>query len=405
MNSILVERHQSLALFDFSLSFLSHQTRTCEIFNFMSTLHQYISAIGSFQGIILFILLTTDSRVTAASKVLGLCCLCLGLTFLLPFITSGIAHKALNPLAVWIFFLPVMYAPLIYLYCRKVVFDKPFQATDLIHLLPLCVCYLLNIDALFSYHEEFRLWVVGAPAPTLRVWLSEYLLFGFAIFYTLAAALVIKTYQQQATNTLSNFDSSIFKWLGILIFSFVLIWSTKAVMALTNVATKEMLIISDALIVIVIYLIALAQWRSPKLFNISNISGDELAHSKDSNFEAAGTMDEETHAILFDVLKKQFEQEALYRNSKLTLTKLAELTGISSHHLSEVLNQYVGRNFNHFVNAYRVDEVCERLKSSSSSKVLDIALEAGFSSKSTFNTIFKKYKGVTPTEYRQQLHP
>jgi len=373
----------------------------------MSSLHQYIIAVGSFQGITLFILLVTDSRVTAASKVLGLCCLFLGLTFILPYITSGLTPEVLNPMAAWMFFFPVIYGPLIYLYCRKIVFDKPFNAIDLIHFLPLPLCYLLNIDALFFYHEEFRLWIVGGPAPTQRVWFSEYILFATSLFYLVASALVIKRYQQQAANTLSNFNPSIFKWLGIIMFAFILIWLTKAVLALTNFASFEMLLISDALIVILIYLIALAQWRNPTLFTIENSADDELAATSDprkSNLASAGTIDDKTREMLFDTLKEQFEREALYRDSKLTLAKLAELTGISSHHLSEVLNQYAGRNFNQFVNGYRVDEVCERLQSASTSKVLDIALEAGFSSKSTFNTIFKKFTGVTPTQYRQQLN-
>ena len=373
----------------------------------MSALHQYISAIGIFQGILLFVLLVTDSRMTGASKVLGLCCLLLGLTFFLPFITFGLAPEAFNPLAAWLFFFPVMYGPLIYLYCRKVVFDRPFHALDLIHCLPLILCYLLNADALLFYHEDVRLWIVGAQAPTQRIWFSEYLLFGFALAYILATAPIIRRYQKQAANTLSNYNPSIFKWLGILIFAFVLIWLAKAIMALTNFATMQMFIISDALIVVMIYLIALAQWRNPKLFTIDNVSDDDLALSDvDKNSTAAaGTIDADTRAKLYEVIRQQIEQDALYRNSELTLAKLAESTGISTHQLSEVLNQHAGKNFNHFVNAYRVEEVCQRLQSSNSGKVLDIALDAGFSSKSTFNTIFKKFTGVTPTQYRQQLQP
>lgn len=371
----------------------------------MSTIHQYISVIGGFQGVLLFVLLITDSRVTGASRVLGLNCLVLGLTFFLPFITFGLAPKLFYPLAAWLFFFPVLYGPLIYLYCRKVVFDKPLLATDLIHLSPLLICYLLNIDALLYYHEEFRLWIVGASAPTRRVWLSEYLLFGFAVCYIFASALVIRRYQKQASDTLSNFNPSIFKWLRLLIGSFILIWLMKAIMGFTHFATSEMLILSDAMIVIMIYFIALAQWRSPKLFTVENSSGAEQRHFESANSEPNGGIDDDTRAKLFDAVKTQIEQQFLYRDSELTLTKLADSTGISTHHLSEVLNQYAGKNFNQFVNAYRVDEVCERLGLSDSSKVLDIALEAGFSSKSTFNTIFKKFKGLTPTQFRQQLKP
>jgi len=372
----------------------------------MTILHQYISVIGGFQGVLLFILLVTDSRVTGASRVLGLFCLVLGVTFFLPFITFGFAPALFNPLAAWLFFFPVMYGPLIYLYCCKVVFDKPLKITDLVHLTPLLFCYLLNIDALFYYNEEFRLWIVGSPAPTSRLWLSEYLLFGFIIFYILAAAMVLKRYHERASNTLSNFNPSIFKWLGSLIGASILVMLAKAIMGFTNFATLEMLIISDALIVIMIYMIALAQWRSPMLFTVDTISDEEqefFRGNKDTTSESTGSLDTETRASLFETVKTQIEQEFLYRDSELTLSKLADSTGISTHHLSEVLNQHAGKNFNQFVNAYRVEEVCERLRAQNTIKVLDIALDAGFSSKSTFNTIFKKFKGMTPSQFRQQV--
>ncbi len=372
----------------------------------MTALHQYISAIGSFHGILLFFLLVCDRSTTAASKVLGLYCLSMGLAFFLPFITFAVASKAFNPLAVWLFFLPVMYGGLLYLYCSKVVFNLPFRTADLIHLLPLIACYVLNLDALFIYHEEVRRWVVGAPAPTQRIWLSEYLLFGVAIGYLIATAFLIRRYYQQASDTLSNFDSRIFIWLGILVSSFSVIFLAKGIMAFTNFATMNMVVLSDALIVSIIVLIALNQWKNPQFFAVSNQNFDENVHigaGMSQDIENAGSIDDETRAAMFEQVTKHIEQERSYRDSELSLAKLAHSIGVSPHHLSEVLNQHAGQNFNRFINGYRVTEVCEKLKSSDSHKVLDIAMQAGFSSKSTFNTIFKKIMNVTPTQYRHQL--
>lgn len=375
----------------------------------MSNLHQYILVIGCFQGGLLFFLLTTDSRVTAASKALGLCCLVLGLSFLFPFITLSIAPRFFNPMAGWLFFFPTMTAPLAYLYCQKVVFDKPFSRQDLIHLLPILFCYAVNADTLFFYHEEFRQWAVGAaPAPTNRIWLIEYLQFSVAFFYLFAAARLLKRYHKQASDTYSNFDPAIFRWLGFLICASIIIWSIKAVISLANLPIVSMIIISDVFIVMLIYVIGWVHWRHPTLFSVGHSSGIELdlvTEMNNADNISDGALDAGIRATLFDAVKDQIEQGALYRDSDLTLTKLADLTGVSPHHLSEVLNQHAGQNFNHFVNAYRVDEVCRRLLSAGSSKVLDIALEAGFSSKSTFNTIFKKFKGVTPTQFRQQVQP
>lgn len=371
----------------------------------MTALHQYISAIGSFQGVLLFFLLVCGQNTNAASKVLGLYCLSMGLAFFLPFITFGVTYKLFNPLAAWLFFLPVMYGGLLYLYCSKVVFNAPFKVADLVHVAPLLACYVLNFDTLFVHHEEFRLWIVGAAAPTQRLWFSEYILFGVAIGYLIAAAFLIKRYHQQASDTLSNFNPTIFLWLRVLVSSFILIFLAKGIMAFTNFATMSMLVLSDALIVLIILLIALTQWKNPQFFAINSDDNDEqalISESVPDGGENIGAIDEDTRAAMFERLTKHIEQERSYRNSELSLAKLADLIGLSPHHLSEVLNQHAGQNFNHFINAYRIKEVCEKLNSSSSLKVLDIAMQVGFSSKSTFNTIFKKFMGVTPTQYRQQ---
>jgi AraC-like DNA-binding protein len=367
----------------------------------MTALHQYISAIGSFQGVLLFFLLVCDRNTTTASKVLGLYSLSMGLAFFLPFITFGVALEVFNPLAAWLFFLPVMYGSLMYLYCSKVVFNAPFKGFDFLHALPLIACYALNFDTIFIQHEAFRLWINGAAAPTQRLWLSEYILFGVAIAYLIATTFLIRRYHRQASDTLSNFNPAIFQWLGLLVTSFIVIFSVKGVMAFTNFATMTILVLSDALIMFTILLIALIQWKNPQFFAISSHEGDEQALI--SGVVPQGAIDEDSRVAIYKVLTEHIEQEHSYRNSELSLAKLADAIGLSPHHLSEVLNQHAGQNFNHFINSYRVKEVCEKLHLPSSTKVLDIALQAGFSSKSTFNTIFKKFMGVTPTQYRQKI--
>ncbi len=368
----------------------------------MTALHQYVSAVGSFQGILLFFLLVCNRNNSAASKVLGLYSLCMGLSFFLPFITFGLTSEVFYPLAAWLFFIPLLYGALLYLYCSKVVFNAPFKVADLVHLTPLLACYLLNLDALFLHHEELRLWIVGAQAPTLRVWFSEYILFAVAIAYLLGAARLLKRYHQQASDTLSNFDPTIFKWLGSLVSSFIAIILIKGIMAFSNFNVMTMLVLSDALIVLVILVIALTQWKNPEFFQVS---GQETQIPKPSVKELNnGLIDGETRSAMFEEVVTHIEQECSYRDSELSLGKLADSMGFSPHHLSEVLNQYAGKNFNQFINEYRVKEVCETLDIKHSTPVLDIAMQAGFSSKSTFNTLFKKYVGLTPTQYRQKKH-
>lgn len=104
-------------------------------------------------------------------------------------------------------------------------------------------------------------------------------------------------------------------------------------------------------------------------------------------------------------LIQYFESEKPYILRELNAQMVAKTLGIKQHHLTEVMNEYIGKNFYTFVNEYRVAEVQQLLQNKQFShySLLAIAYEAGFNSKSSFNTIFKKITGLTPTEYKLAL--
>lgn len=89
----------------------------------------------------------------------------------------------------------------------------------------------------------------------------------------------------------------------------------------------------------------------------------------------------------------------------LQLRDLAARIGLTPHHLSQLLNQEVGRPFFDFVNGYRVEEAKRRLADPGTGHLthLAVALEAGFASKSSFHRVFKKHVGMTPSAYVQSL--
>lgn len=101
-------------------------------------------------------------------------------------------------------------------------------------------------------------------------------------------------------------------------------------------------------------------------------------------------------------LLTHMKEEKPYLNDSITLQDLSESLSISGHHLSMILNRTLGQNFYIFINAYRVEEVKRRLHDPEYAdyNILNIAFHTGFNSKSTFNSIFKKITGITPTEYR-----
>ena len=96
------------------------------------------------------------------------------------------------------------------------------------------------------------------------------------------------------------------------------------------------------------------------------------------------------------------ERERPYKRAELTLGELASALDTSPHRLSEVLNAQLRLSFHDFVNGYRVREVQERLASPDGARYtyLALALDAGFASKSTFDAVFKKQTGMTPSVYR-----
>lgn len=98
-------------------------------------------------------------------------------------------------------------------------------------------------------------------------------------------------------------------------------------------------------------------------------------------------------------LDKAMREARLYRDSGLSLRRLADMIQVSENNVSQTLNEHLGRSFFDFVNMWRIGEACHRLRSGE--RVLDIVHATGFNSRSTFNAAFRKHTGVTPTDWRR----
>ena len=97
------------------------------------------------------------------------------------------------------------------------------------------------------------------------------------------------------------------------------------------------------------------------------------------------------------------ETDKLYLNSKLSIHNVSEELNIPRQYISEVLNLHLDTSFQDFINRYRVEEFIERLENDQNKHLtlLGIAMDVGFNSKSSFNAIFKKIKGLTPTQFKK----
>lgn len=110
-----------------------------------------------------------------------------------------------------------------------------------------------------------------------------------------------------------------------------------------------------------------------------------------------------SEAIL--LLQKSMQEDLVYLNPSLNIGGLALYTGIPQKTISIVLNQYMQKSFNEFVNSYRVEAVKKKLQGSELNNltIAGLALECGFNSKATFQRIFKEMTGISPTEFRKTL--
>ena len=97
--------------------------------------------------------------------------------------------------------------------------------------------------------------------------------------------------------------------------------------------------------------------------------------------------------------------EKPYLDGELSLIKLAGLMDIPTHHLSQIINEQLKMNFFEFINEYRVEEVKQKMMENKNGlyTILSLALDSGFNSKSSFNSVFKKITRQTPKEFMHSV--
>ncbi len=111
---------------------------------------------------------------------------------------------------------------------------------------------------------------------------------------------------------------------------------------------------------------------------------------------------------IFSNIEHIVTTQLLYQQPRLTLTDLANHLGINSKEISSAINSSTGLNFCEYINRHRVHHVQTQLDKSPANilgtklSLIELAFEAGFNSKSTFNAVFKKETGLTPSQYKKK---
>jgi len=110
----------------------------------------------------------------------------------------------------------------------------------------------------------------------------------------------------------------------------------------------------------------------------------------------------ESDLVLMRELDRRMLEEKFFTEPELTIGQLAELLSVQEYKLRVIINRELGyKNFNQFLNNYRINEACSLLEKKSKHRNISIvAQEVGYGSLSTFNQAFKKLKGETPSEFK-----
>lgn len=136
--------------------------------------------------------------------------------------------------------------------------------------------------------------------------------------------------------------------------------------------------------------------RHPKLYEgIAN-----LAKNMSENDAVTHTEINQQAYAIFVGIDKHVQASCIYQQPKLSLSDLSEELGLTEKDISWAINQGSGKSFSDYVNTLRIEEIKKTIRSSTKKlNLLDVALHAGFNSKSTFNAVFKRITGMTPSQY------
>jgi AraC-like DNA-binding protein len=226
----------------------------------------------------------------------------------------------------------------------------------------------------------------------------------------LASVLYLRRHRRRVEDSYSNTARVNLVWLLWLAGAAAAVWLLATTLRLTDFGARlsdEHVTLAMALVV---YGIGYMGLRQPEVFRYETAEypvppRHEIAPAPVSSRQERSGLGDAESAHLERALLALMERDRPWTNSELTLRELAALLNSTPHKLSELLNSQLGLSFYDFVNGYRVREVQRRIQAGEARtrKMLALAMDAGFASKSTFNEAFKKHTLQTPSGFRETV--
>jgi YesN/AraC family two-component response regulator len=112
---------------------------------------------------------------------------------------------------------------------------------------------------------------------------------------------------------------------------------------------------------------------------------------------------DKTDLLIMKDIERAMSQDKLYKDAELSIDSLADKLGAKRHYVSGAINRCTKKNFNTFVNEYRIKEAVNLLSSADAKSftIENIAWETGFADRQNFYRVFKKITGLTPAEFKR----
>lgn len=341
---------------------------------------------------------------TRASPYLTAFFVCLAIEYAVAVVLTGWRHELSDAAVHWLHAINVpsayLLGPLLYGYAFALTSPSPPNLRRARwHLLPFAAALVFSFgNALFAFDATpvgMRLFQLSYHAWVLQ---------GAVYFYF----AVLRTYRARpALEQVSADEAELhLAWLRRLIVVIAAIWFLAAfdrIQRATGSFECDWLGTAlSCLIAVALYLLAWFGLRQrilipAELAEPTPRDGDDAA----ARYERSG-LDRTQCLQIAAELTRLMTSERLYTDSALDLQALSRRSGWPPNYVSQALNQGIGRNFFEFVNGFRVAAAEACLTDPGDARtILDIAHACGFGSKSTFNTVFKRINGSTPSEFRR----
>ncbi len=304
-------------------------------------------------------------------------------------------------LSEFVYAIPLLYGPLAWLYTKAVTLTSfRLKAVQWLHFVPFIGFFIYFTAPLWSGMHLLDSSQLGYPLIKLLI----------TPFYIIAIIVLIRKYNRKFLEEYSFEMEANLAWLNCIIVGAILAWIIATLSYIYNVINPQAEALYDyntvSFLTLYLFVLGIVAIRYTKLFSskgpIPQIQKVELF---DEEPEELPTVEVDVTATDMIRLEEVMEQKKVYLDPQLTLSKLAKLTGIPAYRLSRVMKAKESHFFD-YVNGYRIEKVKALLGDGTLEQLsmLGIATEAGFNSKASFNRVFKKSTGMTPTEYVKQLN-